>query len=420
MPYQDLSPDKARQYILTQTCLFDKKAQLSVYEYTHEDGDGHVNHLYRVWDETGKTVMIKQAKPYFSIFGEDGARIPVNRNAIEVAALQIHSAITPEYLPKLLHVDRGNHLFVQEFCPQSLMRVQLSEGVHFPDFPFIVGEYIAKNAFYTSELFLDQVAHKQLQAQFINSEMRRVLEDLLFEPESYFGNEEHSRLQQEGVYGSIVGMLCHDKVLRLELLALRDIYMKKAECLVHGDLHTSNILIDRNTVKIFDLEYSHVGAFSGDLGYLAGNLIYPYVAWFYREGKTADERAEYRQLMLEHIKQTTLTFLRVFAECWQRDAKAMYQACPEYFGELFADLIPQMCGFMGAQILIRTKRPSGQLLDFKYIEGEANCNKARVHGALIALALIKQRRKMRSIDDVLNLIEQVSVIFQQTLQKKTL
>ena len=410
MPYKDLTPEKAVRYIREQTTLFAPDAQLRVHEINHEEGNGYVNYLYQITDEHNQSVILKHAKPYLSFFGVDAAiKVPVERNHLEADAYRVKSAITPQPFLKLLHIDQNNHIFIQEYCDKPLMRHQLYQGACFPEFAQNIGEFIAKNAFYTSELFLDQSEHKLLQARFMNPGMRRVMEEILFDFAAPFGDEQESA-EFLALHHDFVPQLLQDKALMMEVMCLRDIYMKRADCLVHGDLHTSNIMIDQTGFKVFDLEYTHMGAYSGDLGYFLGNLTLAYISWHFRQDKTETERQEYRAYLLSMMNEAVTNFLRCFAQYWQQDAKPFYRENPEYFTHLFADLIPELCGFMGTQMLLCTARKTGTL-DITSITDPTQRELARILSVLVGVSLIKQRRQMRSIEAIVAMVETVSLEF---------
>ncbi len=417
MPYKDLTPEKVERYIQKETTLFPSGSRLRVHEINHEEGNGFVNHLYQITDEHNRSVILKHAKPYLSFFGEDAAiPVPVERNRLEADTYRVRSAITPQSFLKLLHIDQNNHLFVQEYCDKPLMRRQLCQGQIFPEFGQNIGELIAKNAFYTSELFLDQSEHKLLQARFINPGMRRVMEDILFDFMAPFGDDQESALFL-ATHHDFGPQLLQDKILMMEVMCLRDIYMKRTDCLVHGDLHTSNIMIDQTGFKVFDLEYTHMGAYSGDLGYLLGNLTLAYISWHFRQDKAKEERHQYCAYLLSMINEVVTSFLRCFAQCWQQDAKPFYHENSEYFAHLFAELIPELCGFMGTQMLLCTARKTGTL-DITCITDPTQRELARILSVLMGVNLIKQRRQMRSMAVVTGMIEKVCMDFCQTYSSK--
>ena len=97
MLYRDLDTEKAKRYILECTDLFPKDATLFAYEFgrNESDGDGYVNYVFRVWEDKGRSVIIKQSKPYLKIFGEGVFPLSVQRNNAEADIIKIRSAITP-------------------------------------------------------------------------------------------------------------------------------------------------------------------------------------------------------------------------------------------------------------------------------------------------------------------------------------
>ena len=64
--FKDINKETVKDYLKECTDYFASDARLSVYEIgeSEEDGDGFINFLYRVWDENGKSVIVKQAKTY--------------------------------------------------------------------------------------------------------------------------------------------------------------------------------------------------------------------------------------------------------------------------------------------------------------------------------------------------------------------
>lgn len=408
MSYKDLTPSTVIEYIKAYTDVFPTEAKLEVYEVGggEDDGDGFVNHIYRIWDETGKSVILKQAKPYLKLFGE-GVPLTAKRNQLESEIIKLRTAITPEYLPEMYHIDPDNNLFVYEDCGRlKIMRFELTKGKRFPKFPKQIGEFLAKSNFYTSEIYLDQIAHKVLECKFMNPEMRVIMETILFLRESFIEIEVDLPMGDPN-HLAMSDLLWEKRELRVELLKLRGIFMKKSECLVHGDLHTSNIMIDENEMKIIDMEYPFMGPSSSDTGYLVGNLVYEYIAWFHHPEGTKESRKAYRKEIMGYIRDLINEYQRVYRECWDKDAKPMYRDYPEYREDLLKTYIKEVCGFIGCQIVSRVGGIV-PLPDFDVLQNPDSRNCARRLSLLIADALIMKREEMETVDDILNLIETIT------------
>ncbi|MDR1019617.1 MAG: phosphotransferase, partial [Synergistaceae bacterium] len=356
MSYRDLDATKVIEYIRERGLFFDRGEELGVREIgrNETDGDGYVNHLYRVWGASGRSVIVKQAKPYLKLFGEGVFPLTVTRSASEADIVKIRSAIVPQYVPKLLHVDNENNLCISEDCGRlGIMRFGLSRGRRYPLFAKMMGEFIAKCNFYTSELYLDQGVHKELGCHFTSPQMSSIMETVLFLRKSLIEGMDFETEVPDPVHRQIADSFWDMREAAAELLKLRDIYMKKQECLVHGDLHTSNTMIGDTEMKIIDMEYTHMGPFSSDSGYLLGNLVYTYDTWFYHEEWTDGERARYREEILGYISGTMKEYAKAFIGCWERDVKDIFRPYPEYLGGLLSDYVREVCGFMGSQVCSR-------------------------------------------------------------------
>lgn len=409
MPYKDLNPETVTTYIKTATDIFPAEANLEVYEIGggEDDGDGFVNHIYRIWDKNGQSVILKQAKPYLKIFGE-AAPLTTKRNEIESEIIKLRTAITPEYLPEMYHIDPDNNLFIYEDCGRlKIMRFELTKGKSFPEFPRQIGEFMAKSNFYTSEIYLDQIVHKALECKFMNPEMRLIMETILFLRDSFIDNDLHQTSAGDPNHIAMSNLLWDKRELRVELLKLRGIFMKKSECLVHGDLHTSNIMIDENEMKIIDMEYPFMGPSSSDTGYLVGNLIYEYIAWFHHPEGTKASRKTYRKEILGYIRDLINEYQRVYRKCWDQDAKPMYREYTEYQDDILKTYIKEVSGFTGCQIVSRVGGMVS-LPDFDVLKNPASRNCARRLSLLIADALIMKREEMESVDDIIKLIETIT------------
>ena len=415
--YIDLDTNSVKMYLKERGVFFADGARLSAREIGRNevDGDSYVNHIYRVWDEDGNSVIVKQAKPYLKFFGEGVFPLSADRIGAEADIIKIRGAIVPRYIPKLIHADRANNLFISEDCGKlGIMRFGLSRGRRYPNFTKMMGEFIAKCNFYTSELYLDQGEHKELGRRFTSPEMSRIMETVLFFRESMFASLAMEEEAPDPTHAGLSDAFWERREARAELLKLRDVYMKKHECLVHGDLHTSNTMTDGERMKIIDMEYTHMGPYSSDSGYLLGNLVYTYDTWFYHEEWTEEERARYRDEVLGYISGTLREYIRVFTECWEKDAKDIFRPYPEYLESLFANYLKEVCGFMGSQICSRVGSYA-ETFDFDVLPNRAARNAARALALATAYSLIMRRGEVTSPAGITDIVRvSAEAFFAQT------
>lgn len=410
MAYQEITKDNVVDYIRAAGDFFSPDANLSVYEFgsSDEDGDGYINFIYRVYDDQGNSVILKQAKENPRNPSIKGAPIHQERNLTEAEIMRIKHAIVPDYIPEIYHVDPENHLYICEDCGDlGIMRFELIKGKTFPKFARQMGEFLAKTNFYTSEIYMDPVLHRKLQETFMNSKMRQIFEVLLFLDEDFANRS----VETSPVYSperlSMGRAVWDDKQVKTELLKMRHLHMKKAECLVHGDLHTSNILLDQDNMKIIDQEYTYMGLASCDTGYLVGSILYEFVRWFFVDDFDIEKRIELSQYALNAIYDLLTAYIEIYRECWEQDAKDMYRDYDGYRESLMEQFIREVAGSAGAQIVSRIGR-LGQLPDVDTIEDDEMRYDACRVCLMIAKQLILNWESITTPEQLIDFIEKAA------------
>ncbi len=369
---------------------------------TEEEREGFVNYIYRVYDKE-KSVIVKQARPYLKIFGEEWSLTPL-RNHLEYETIKLRNNIVVDYTPKIYHINKESNIFVMEDLSYlNIMRFQLNKMVYFPNFPKQIGEYLAKSNFYTSELFLSAETHRMLQASFINTEMRSIMENATFIRGAF------KELDYEN--GNKKLLCLSDNVwskdeLILECYKMRDIFMKRGECLIHGDLHTSNIFIDSDTMKIIDMEYTFMGPYSFDMGYLLANFVSQFSAFTFKRNISEKHREDYCSYLLNTIKEIYEYYTYYFNKCWEKDVKKEYRDLNGYKESILDRFLSEVIGFASCANLIRlislVPYP-----DYDVIEDiEDKC-----HAQALAIAIdqfvLFNRDEIDSIDEYINIISDI-------------
>lgn len=408
----DLNKENIASYVKSRIDFFDQDAILSVYEIGEsgegsEDGDGFINFIYRVWDnKTDRSVIVKQAKSHAKYFSEKQTNFVRERNEMEASLMRLRASITPEYIPVLYDCDPINHTFICEDCGHlGISRFEFNKGKIFPKMPIQVADFLAKNNFYTSELYLEPDVHQRLEARYIDPEMRKVFQCGLFlHDESWVVDEGGGKEQDnDSERAAFAEKPWESRAFRTEMLKLRHIHMAKPECLVHGDLHTSNVMADENDAKIIDMEYTYMGPFSADSGYFLCNYIYQYVRWFFIHDFDQAKCAEMRAYMLSSIKAFIHGYRTIFTDCFEKDARFTYQGRTEYLDYLLETWFSEMCGFIGTGIMMRV----GHLVplpDIDTIEDRGERTEACNILMMIAEHLIMNRENIADTDDLIDRI----------------
>ena len=283
-----------------------------------EDGDGYVNHIFRVRSDQ-ESYVVKQGLPVARV-----SQMPMTmtRNKLEYDSMRIRYSIVPEYTPCLKYHDSENNIFVMEDVSYlEISRFQFNKGVMFEKFGFMCGECLGKTDFYTSEYYLDREEFRKLMCRFENTPMRRIMEDGMFL--DMFHEPVEDRLGED--FARFAELFSRDSRYVTELYKLRRSYMSHVDALIHSDFHTSNIFVSDDQMKVIDMEFSFMGPFGYDLGYLTGNLISQYCAACFKPFPTEEKRIEFKAYLLATIKRMYYTYFLTFTNCWNEDCKLRYK-----------------------------------------------------------------------------------------------
>jgi 5-methylthioribose kinase len=394
-------------YLKKQTKLFDEHSKLTIVNIANQDDeetDGFINFIFRIIDDSGKSVILKQARPYIRIFYNES--LDVTRNKLEHETMKIRSVICNNYVPNIFYVDNKNNAFIMEDCKDyKSLRFELSKMKRFNHLAKQISEYMSKSNFYTSEYFLPSEDHKQLQAAFVNVEMMNIMENVAF-VKDYLNNG----TQRDDTHEAIVKWIWQQEIVQLETIKSRDIFMKKGQCLVHGDLHTSNVLISESNLKVIDMEYTFMGPFSADMGYFLANFIFVHSSLMLREDCNSSERLSYAKYILETIEEIFNNYCKVFRACWEKDAKVIYRKVPGYLENIERDFLFEAMGIMASAAICRVTGDL-ELTDLICIKDPLKRNQARSLIMLICHQVFKERDKYVGIEDLIDTIVNTSTAF---------
>ena len=314
-----------------------------------EDGDGFINFVFRVSDGTYH-LIVKQST------AGSRSNIPyaldVNRFKLEYHSMQIRKAIVPDLIPDLYDCDDENRIFITEDVSRlRISRFQLLKGVTYPLLGDQIARYMAANNFYTSEYYLSGKEFRDLSVRFMNSTMRDIMDVGMFltkvVPEDTVGR------QLDPEFIDFSKRICADPKVLLSRQKLRHLYMTKGECLIHGDLHTSNIFASQTEAKVIDMEYTFCGPFSYDMGYFLANFIAQYAAATFRPFDSEEARQDFKSYCLFMIRETYTKFCQYFCQYWDEDAKPEYQNIPGLQDDFRLTCLREFIGFAASAMLGR-------------------------------------------------------------------
>ncbi|KAF0995904.1 S-methyl-5-thioribose kinase [Geobacillus sp. TFV-3] len=350
-----------------------------------EIGDGNLNLVFHIVDqETKQGVIIKQALPYAKVVGESWP-LTLKRAVIESNALRTFASYVPQYVPKVYYSDESLAITVMEDLSRlQIARKGLIEGKTYPLLSQHIGEFVAKTAFYTSDFGMNQQEKKKLAQSFVNPELCKITEDLVF-TDPFFDHDTNNfedRLRPD------VESLWRDDRLHLEAAKLKRKFLTEADVLLHGDLHTGSIFASDDETKVIDPEFAFYGPIGFDLGQFFANLLL-----------NALSRPESeRQPLFAHIDRTWDVFASIFSQLWRTESLETYAATPGLLEDVLRHAFVDAVGFAGCEVIRRTIGLA-HVADLDGIEQKEARLAAKRHALRLGRRLIIERRELTGTED---------------------
>ena len=372
-----------------------------------DDGDGYINFVYRVSDGKMKLIL-KQAR-------KDGRvanlhDMSLDRAALEYDYMKLARVIVPEYMPELYFYDAENLVFaVEDVSHLKIARFQLNKSVMFPKMAGQIAEYLAKIHFYTSDYYLDTETFRKLQVRFMNSKMRAVFDDMAFGNRDVDGSGRMG-FELDPDYADYIRDLVFDPKVVLERYKLRDLFMRKAEVLLHGDFHTSNVFVDQEDLKVIDMEYAFFGPAAYDLGYQESHLLSQVTCGAFRPFPSEEERWTFVSYALATMQHLFEEYCRVFFACWDADAKPIYQNVPGLQEHVKKQLLQNMIGYCSSSNLFRCAGGHGNYPEYDDLTDADAKRNATLISILMDHRMMLCREDYKDvqewIDDLLNMLKE--------------
>lgn len=240
--------------------------------FTEEDleckeiGDGNINYVFRIRStSTDRSLVIKQGDKKTR---SGGNPIDIDRNRIEAEVLMLQGQYVPELVAKIHLFDPIMSCVVMEDLKDyEIMRYDLMDYEIFPHFAEAITDFLIHTLIPTTDLILNHKEKKRMVGKFINPDLCDITERLVY-TYPYIDYANDNRLYP-GNEDFVKQVIYDDKKLHLEVAKLKDIFMNNSQALIHGDLHTGSIFINKDGMKVIDPEF----AFYGPIGYDVGNVI---------------------------------------------------------------------------------------------------------------------------------------------------
>ncbi len=366
-----------------------------------EIGDGNINMVFNVFDEN-KSVIIKQAYPYVRCVGESWP-LSIDRIRIEADALEIQTKIAGDFVPKIYYRDNTMALFIMENLSHlSLMRLGMIKMAKYPQFTDHISTFLANLSFFTSDFHMNPIRKKELVKQFINPDLCKITEDLIF-TDPFYDCERNNVNPPLRSY--LEKVFWKKEYLKLESAKLKYKFLTNAQCLLHGDLHTGSIFVNENETKVFDSEFAFVGPHAFDMGLLFGNILINYVSW---DGKDYSEDLvkDYRDYLFYTLEDIYKQFIEKFTKNWKAESNEIMITSEEYLHYYLEHFFSDMIGF-ASLVMIRRMHGLAHNIDIDEIVSPEVRKDIQIKVLELAEELLMKRNKFRNdINAVIQCVKQ--------------
>lgn len=395
--YHPLTEQEAIEIARNLDQFFPSNASLSCKEI----GDGNLNLVFHIIDSTsGKSLIMKQALPYAKVVG-DSWPLTLDRARIESEKLILEGKLAPGLVPQVYKYDPELSLTIMEdLSDHVIMRKGLIEGNEYPHFADHISTFLANTLFYTSDLGMNQQDKKLQVKNFINPDLCKITEDLIFDdPYTVSSNNNY----EPAIEDAAAALRANDD-LHLEIAILREKFLTQAQALLHGDLHTGSIFIKENSTKVIDPEFAYYGPMGYDIGAVFANLLLNYAGQEYWM-KDAAAREAFRNNLLQTIISIWNQFNDKFLALWKtHGVDRMANEAKGYKEYYMKKVLQDTVGYTGAK-MVRRIVGLAHVVDIDGIEDAAIRNSAQRLALAIGTELIVRNRSIETIEELIELVK---------------
>ncbi|MBR0381761.1 MAG: phosphotransferase [Eubacterium sp.] len=411
----ELNKDNLLSYVVSKLDFFDPEGTVTISAVgegsAEDDGDGFINYVFRISD--GKhPLIVKQTLPTSRL---GSFKVDENRFHLEYRSMQLRKAIVPDLVPDVYYCDDENRIVITEDVSRlKISRFQLLQGVQFPRLADQVARYMAATEFYTSEYYLDRKSFRELSVYFTNTTMRNIMDCVMFltsvVPEDTIGKPLDPEFEQ------FSRKICADPNVLLARQKLRHLFMTKGECLIHGDLHTSNIFAGPDECKVIDMEYTFCGPFAYDMGYFLANFIAQYECASFRPFLSEEERKSYKDYCISVIRDTYNKFCEYFITYCHEDSKEVYRNIYGLEDDFRKTTLREFIGFAASAQLGRITAEVAYP-DYDDIPDYVDRHNAKCLSIIVDWVMLNKWETYESIDEFINDLLTVESIYTKVIRE---
>lgn len=344
--YFTMKESDALHYATSQLDFFTPGAALTCTEI----GDGNLNFVFRIKDEqSGKSIIVKQAGPVARI--SDEFKVSPDRNRIESEILAIQHELAPGFVPQVYKFDSVmNCCVMEDLSDHAIMRKALLEHKQFPLFADHITTFLVNTLLLTSDVVMNHKDKKDQVKRFINQDLCEISEDLVF-TEPFYDCPRNEVFEPTRAFAK--QHLWDDEALLLETAKLKFEFLTNAQSLIHGDLHTGSIFVKEDSTRIFDPEFAFYGPAGYDVGNVIANLIFANVnAEMTMEAGPAKEA--HTSWLLQTIESIVDLFQVKFNKLWDESVTERVAGYKGFKAHYLGRIMQDTAAVAGLEMIRRT------------------------------------------------------------------
>ena len=312
MSYHPLDEKTVIDYVMARPAMeaiFPRDARLA----SREVGDGNLNQVFILEDlaRPGQSAVLKQALPWLRVAG-DSWPLDRKRMLFESRALLLYNDLAPGLAPQVYdHDDEMSTVVMEHLDRHDMMRHALVARKRFPRFADDISTFMARTLFFTSDLFLPGKEKKAMLARFINDDLCKLQEDFVF-GNPYMDSPDN---KWNPLLDAEVQAVRRNGPLKVAIAEMKESYMTHAQALLHGDLHTGSVMLNRDDTRVIDPEFAFFGPIGYDVGAVLENIVLAALSHY---GHTPDPaaRIEYQDYLLDTMREIWVQFERKWEQLW--------------------------------------------------------------------------------------------------------
>jgi 5-methylthioribose kinase len=360
--------------------------------------------------DLNQSVFVKQAPPYIKVLGEDWP-LTRQRMTAEINALNYQSSVCPEMVPEVYYQSEGlSVLVMQNLNKHTILRTELVQGQYLPRLAEDLSTFLAETLFYSSDFALSSMDKKAMVNKSANQDMCKITEDFVFTYpfEHHEMNDYNPNLSQ-----AVIDSIQKNPNVRAHAAQMKHLFMNKPEALLHGDLHTSSVMVNARQTFVIDPEFSFAGPMGFDIGALIANL---YLNYFSHAHSSSTESVNYSQWLLQTIDDLWYKFESKFLSLWleyEQSASNSFMGkdltgdSHQYFRVSFLQqVLSDTLGFAACE-MIRRILGVAKVADFMQFEDQKTRAKLETQALKMATTMLINRQSYTNIVDVNKLAEDI-------------